>query len=114
VAFGSEVWTVSADGKLRQRLFQFGCCVETWALPVWSPDGKEIAFSANDEETGGTFVVNADGSGSRIGSQAHTAGGAFTETMGCSDVAAPLHLDRQRARCAVSRLGEVSAIVRAQ
>jgi Tol biopolymer transport system component len=73
--FGSEVWTVNADGTARRRLAHFGCCVDTWAPPVWSPDGKQIAFSADHQELtvtrdgsfrgttkGGTYVVNTDGS----------------------------------------------------
>jgi len=31
------------------------------SAPIWSRDGKQIAFAANS--AGGTFVVNTDGSG---------------------------------------------------
>jgi len=74
--YGSEVWTVTADGKQRRRLARFGCCVVWWAPPVWSPDGKQIAFGTSRQKPtlashgivsstpkGGTFVVNSDGSG---------------------------------------------------
>lgn len=59
--FVAEVWTMNADGTDKKRLYRSGCCVEEWAPPVWSPDGRQIAFSANS--AGGTFVMNADGSG---------------------------------------------------
>jgi Tol biopolymer transport system component len=61
--FRVEVWTMNADGSAKKRLYHSGCCVGMWAPPVWSPDGRLIAFSANS--AGGTFVMNADGSGLR-------------------------------------------------
>lgn len=61
--FVAEVWTMNPDGTDKKRLYRSGCCVEEWAPPVWSPDGRQIAFSA--DSAGGTFVMNADGSGLR-------------------------------------------------
>jgi Tol biopolymer transport system component len=61
--FKAEVWTMNTDGSGKKRLYHSGCCVGTWAPPVWSPDGRMIAFSA--DSAGGTFVENADGSGLR-------------------------------------------------
>lgn len=61
--FRAEVWTMNADGSGKERLYHSGCCVGYWAPPVWSPDGQKIAFSANS--AGGTFVINADGTGLR-------------------------------------------------
>jgi TolB protein len=57
----AEVWTMNADGSNKKRLYRSGCCVSEWAPPVWSPDGRQIAFSA--DSAGGTFVINADGTG---------------------------------------------------
>jgi len=59
--YGTDVWTINADGTAKTRLAHSVCCVEVWAAPIWSPDGKQIAFAANS--AGGTFVVNSDGSG---------------------------------------------------
>ena len=61
--FVAEVWTMNADGSGKKRLYRSGCCVGEWAPPVWSPDGRQIAFSA--DSAGGTFVMNTDGSGLR-------------------------------------------------
>jgi Tol biopolymer transport system component len=61
--FTAEVWTINANGSDRRRLTRSACCVEVWAAPIWSPDGKQIAFAANS--AGGTFVINANGSGLR-------------------------------------------------
>jgi Tol biopolymer transport system component len=59
--FTAEVWTSNTDGSHKQRLAGSACCVGMWAPPVWSPDGKQIAFAA--DSAGGTYVVNANGSG---------------------------------------------------
>jgi Tol biopolymer transport system component len=61
--YRAEVWTMNADGSDKKRLYHSGCCVELGAPPIWSPDGRMIAFSANS--AGGTFVMKADGSGLR-------------------------------------------------
>ena len=61
--FVAEVWTMNADGSGKKRLYRSDCCVGEWAAPVWSPDGKQIAFSA--DSAGGTFVMHADGTGLR-------------------------------------------------
>jgi Tol biopolymer transport system component len=58
-AFTAEVWVMKPDGTERSRLYQSGCCVETWSPPIWSPDGTSIAFSANT--AGGVLVMNSDG-----------------------------------------------------
>lgn len=59
-AFSAEVWTVEADGTSARRLYASPCCVYDWSPPIWSPDGSEIAFSANS--AGGVVVMNSDGS----------------------------------------------------
>lgn len=61
--FAAEIWTMNADGSDKKRLYRSGCCVSEWAPPVWSPDGRQIAFSA--DSSGGTYVINADGTGLR-------------------------------------------------
>jgi Tol biopolymer transport system component len=61
--FLAEVWTMNADGSGKERLYRSRCCVMRWAPPIWSPDGRLIAFSA--DSAGGTFLINADGSGLR-------------------------------------------------
>ena len=71
--FSAEVWTMNADGSGKKRLYASACCVESWAAPIWSPDGTKIAFSASS--SGGTFLMNADGTGlRRLGT---VAGGAL-------------------------------------
>jgi Tol biopolymer transport system component len=61
--FTAEVWTITTDGSEKQRLYHSACCVGSWAPPIWSPDGKKIAFAADSAD--GTFVVAADGTGLR-------------------------------------------------
>jgi dipeptidyl aminopeptidase/acylaminoacyl peptidase len=58
-AYTAEVWVMKPDGTERSRLYQSGCCVQTWSPPIWSPDGTSIAFSANT--AGGVLVMNSDG-----------------------------------------------------
>jgi Tol biopolymer transport system component len=59
--YTAEVWTMNADGTNQHRLYHSGCCISDWAAPIWSPDGRMIAFAA--DSAGGTYVMNADGSG---------------------------------------------------
>jgi len=58
-AFTSEVWTMDASGQAKRLLFASRCCVGQYYAPVWSPDGKKVAFSS--DSAGGTFVMNGDG-----------------------------------------------------
>jgi WD40 repeat protein len=62
-SFRAEVWTINADGSDAKRLYGSDCCVDSWAGPIWSPDGRVIAFAA--DSGGGTFVIGADGTGLR-------------------------------------------------
>jgi len=70
-SYHSSIWVVHADGSglrqvpvpgcggLRSDLTTFGCF-----NPVWSPDGKKIAFGRNrGNEQRDVYTVNADGSG---------------------------------------------------
>jgi Tol biopolymer transport system component len=65
--FSAEVWVMKADGSERRRLYLSDCCIGSWARPIWSPDGRYIAFgvflSSGDQsgERNGIFVMKADG-----------------------------------------------------
>jgi Tol biopolymer transport system component len=61
--FAAEVWTMNTDGSETRRLYHSACCVGSYAPPIWSPDGKKIAFAADSAH--GTFVVAEDGTGLR-------------------------------------------------
>ena len=61
--FVAEVWTMNPDGSAKTRLYRSPCCVGVWGPPIWSPDGRMIAFSA--DPAGGTLVMDADGSALR-------------------------------------------------
>jgi len=63
--YRAEVWTMNANGRGKERLYRSGCCVDLWAPPIWSPNGRMIAFSISAGSTHGTFVINADGTGLR-------------------------------------------------
>ncbi len=64
-----ELWTMTPDGgdKLKiARVKTFTDLQGTWwcACPVWSPDGKKIAYEAvTERHKPSIFVMNADGSG---------------------------------------------------
>jgi TolB protein len=58
-AFTAEVWVMNPDGTEQRRLYHSGCCVLSWSPPIWSPDGKLIAFSA--DSAGGVLVMTSDG-----------------------------------------------------
>jgi len=64
---GDCIWVMDADGKNEKRLTDSG---QDW-FPVWSPDGREIAFPSwvNDPnlqgDMGDIYVINADGSNAK-------------------------------------------------
>ena len=72
----ANLWVTSEDGKqTRQITFERDGSVLV-GLPVWSPDGKHIAFySQNDRDSDrtGIWLVSPDGTGLRL----MTPGGAF-------------------------------------
>jgi len=60
--FTAEVWTMDASGADKTRIVRLNCCVGVWYPPIWSPDGKQIAFAADGRgAVSGTYVSNADG-----------------------------------------------------
>ena len=59
--FLAEVWVMNADGSGRTRLFRGDCCIDDWGGPVWSPDGRQVAFVVNEGAGGRLVVVDADG-----------------------------------------------------
>ena len=61
-----EIWVIRADGSDPTRLFRGDCCLrDLWWGPIWSPDGRRIAFFDDaDVSFGSELTVKADGSGS--------------------------------------------------
>jgi Tol biopolymer transport system component len=45
LTMGTDVWTIGADGSRRRQL-HLPALVRTSGPPIWSPDGKQIAFGA--------------------------------------------------------------------
>jgi Tol biopolymer transport system component len=62
-SFTAEVWTMNTDGSHKRRVYHSTCCVGSWAPPIWSPDGRKIAFAADSAH--GTFLTDADGTNLR-------------------------------------------------
>jgi len=54
-----EVWVCDRDGSNLASLTSFGG--PYLDLPVWSPDGKQIAFGFSGETSGEIYVINAQG-----------------------------------------------------
>jgi Tol biopolymer transport system component len=61
--FRAEVWRMDASGARKKRIYRSRCCVGEYYGPVWSPDGRRIAFAS--DSGGGTVLMNADGSARR-------------------------------------------------
>src|SRR4029453_19467600 len=58
-----DVYVMNADGSDQHNLTHT-TEAEEWAAG-WSPDGRTIAFTANDGRSNRIFLINADGSGKR-------------------------------------------------
>ena len=55
---------IGADGSDATRLFAGECCISDWSGPIWSPDGRRLAFFDDvDVRYESRLVVNADGTG---------------------------------------------------
>jgi Tol biopolymer transport system component len=58
-----EIWTMRGDGSRKRRLTRDND-LDSW--PVWSPDGRKIAWTRQqDALSSAVYVMNADGSGRR-------------------------------------------------
>jgi tricorn protease len=56
-SYGGYIWTTNRDGSHLQQLTKGG----EESKPVFSPDGSQIAFSANFDGTGGVYVMPSAG-----------------------------------------------------
>lgn len=65
--FFVEVWVMNADGTQNQRLYHSSQPLIDYTPALWSPDGKQIAFSIDTATSteSGLMIMNADGSGLR-------------------------------------------------
>jgi Tol biopolymer transport system component len=74
----AEIWTMAADGSNQTRVLPaLGDGID-YSLPVWSPDGKRIAYTAwtnkggvaqnikNEDQTAAIWTMAADGSDPRL------------------------------------------------
>ena len=60
-----EIYIMDADGANKRRVTQTPHNHDDFE-PAWSPDGSQLAFSAQDDITGrDIYVINVDGSGRR-------------------------------------------------
>jgi TolB protein len=58
VGFDFDVYVINADGSEERNLTGDGLSER----PIWSPDGRKIAFWSGPDGAGGIYVMNADGS----------------------------------------------------
>jgi tricorn protease len=58
--FQGDIWVMNLENKQTNRITIHNAYD---ALPVWSPDGEQIAFSSNRFGSMDVFVINKNGSG---------------------------------------------------
>ncbi len=62
VGFDFDVYVINADGSEERNLTGDALSER----PMWSPDGRKIAFKSGPDGAGGVYVMNADGSERRL------------------------------------------------
>ena len=45
----AQLWTAGLGGTHPVLLHDFGCCFLDWSLPVWAPDGTQVAISLHQK-----------------------------------------------------------------
>jgi Tol biopolymer transport system component len=70
VGFDFDVYVINADGSGEQNLTGDALSER----PIWSPDGRKIAFGSGPDGNGGIYVMNADGSERRMLARNHALG----------------------------------------
>ena len=61
-----DIYVINADGSEERNLTGDGVSAGGPAGPIWSPDGRRIAFWSGRDGNDGIYVMNADGSGQRL------------------------------------------------
>jgi len=61
--YKGDIYTVDANGGTATRLTATPDDIES--NPIWSPDGKQLAFAGTHHGSDDVFIINADGSGLR-------------------------------------------------
>ena len=61
-----EIYVVRPDGSGATRVAQYRNSTDHEPCPVWSPDGRQVAFAADRDRQFAVHIVNADGSGLRV------------------------------------------------
>jgi Tol biopolymer transport system component len=83
-SYRAEIWVINRNGTGRRLLYRSACCIGTWGRPIWSPDGRYVAFGVGvssmsqpgyDPNRSGIFVIKADGTGLRRLASAPTEAG---------------------------------------
>jgi TolB protein len=62
VGFEFDIYVINADGSEERNLSGDALSAD----PIWSPDGRKIAFWSGPDGNGGVYVMNADGSERRL------------------------------------------------
>ncbi len=62
VGFDFDVYVINADGSGERNLTGDALSER----PIWSPDGRKIAFWSGPDRAGGVYVMNADGGERRL------------------------------------------------
>jgi Tol biopolymer transport system component len=60
--FFYEVWVMNANGTQKHRLYRSSQPLADYAPPIWSPNGKQIAFSILTNAESALVIINANGS----------------------------------------------------